>query len=396
MNDQDDQRFNPKSTVSGPEFAGHSSAHDLGRVTYVEEDAAEAATPVGEPVDEAPVPAPVPTPAQPSTSSAATSAGAARHRRSSGEFLEGRRMSAPAPTATTGWRATANRWSGGLLKLRESDVERQAQEDRQLIQRNFGGPKSVVTINTKGGAGKTTATLMAAMTFGTIRGGGVVAWDNNETQGSLGHRAMAGSRNTTARDLLAELHRFGDVETSRVGDLGAFLRSQGDAHFEVLASDDRAAVTGQISQQDVIDLRRLLERFYTMLFIDTGNNLSAGNWLEAVGEADHLLVPTEMRVDSAYAAAHNLESIEEVLDAAGHDPEWIRANSTGVISLPAGGVDKQLLADVRKLMEDRCGSVHVVPFEPLMNPGDRIDYARLSESTRAAWLKISAAIAARL
>ncbi|MGJ9414428.1 MinD/ParA family protein [Aeromicrobium sp. CF4.19] len=394
MSEETQPDFNPKRRMSGPQFAAHTTSEAVGRVTYVEEDAAPtAAAPA--PVEEAEAPPTAEVDEQPEQDQPLS----ARHRggrRSSNDFLEGRRASAPAPTATTGWRVKANRWSGGLLKLSESTVERQAQEDRRTIQRNFGGPKSVVTINTKGGVGKTSSTLMTAMTFGMIRGGGVVAWDNNETQGSLGHRGLEGSRDTTARDLLQEIHRFADVETSRVGDLGGYLRSQGEAHFELLASDNRSTVTGQISQQDVVDIRRLLERFYKVLFIDTGNNLRAPNWLEAVGGADHLLVPTAVRVDSAYGAVQTLESIEEVLHTAGHDPDWIRANSTAVISLPRGGADQGLLRDVTELMEGRCGSVHIAPYEPLMNPGDRIDYTRISDPTRAAWLKISAAIAARL
>lgn len=390
MSDPSGTDFNPKGRMSGAQFAAHPTSEGVGgRVTYVGEgDAPTAAAPAAS--NEA-------TAAQPETQSEAERGAAAdaRHRaerRSSNEFLEGRRAAAPAPEATTGWRAKANRWSGGLLKLRASDVERQAQEDRRTVQRSFDGPKSVVTINTKGGAGKTSATLMAAMTFGMIRGGGVVAWDNNETQGSLGLRGLEGNQDTTARTLLQELDRFSSVQTSRLGDLGGYVRNQGEAHFDLLASDNRSSVTGQISREDVIAIRSLLERFYKVLFIDTGNNLRASNWLEAVGGADHLLVPTAVKVDSAYGAVKTLESMEET----GVDSEWIRDHSTAVINLPSGGVDKGLLRDVTQLMEGRCGSVHVAPYEPLMNPGDRLDYTRISQPTRAAWLKISAAVAARL
>ena len=57
-----------------------------------------------------------------------------------------------------------------------------------LIQKDFDGPRTIAFINPKGGAAKTTGVLAAGYTFGTVRGGGVVAWDNNETRGTLGIR----------------------------------------------------------------------------------------------------------------------------------------------------------------------------------------------------------------
>ena len=45
------------------------------------------------------------------------------------------------------------------------------------------GPKTIVVINPKGGAHKTTATMLLAATFGLQRGGYTLAWDNNETRG---------------------------------------------------------------------------------------------------------------------------------------------------------------------------------------------------------------------
>ena len=60
-------------------------------------------------------------------------------------------------------------------------------------------------VNPKGGAGKTVAMLLLAMTFGQKRGGYVLAWDNNETQGTLGMRAQQDFHARTVRDLLRDL-----------------------------------------------------------------------------------------------------------------------------------------------------------------------------------------------
>ena len=55
----------------------------------------------------------------------------------------------------------------------------------------------------------------------------------------------------------------------RIGDLGAFVRSQGDAHFDVLASDERPDVTGVIHAKDFAEVHSLLERFYRLILVDT-------------------------------------------------------------------------------------------------------------------------------
>ena len=73
------------------------------------------------------------------------------------------------------------------------------------MRQEFDGPRTIAFINPKGGAAKTTSVLAAGYTFGTVRGGGVVAWDNNETRGTLGIRAVRGTHANTTRELIADL-----------------------------------------------------------------------------------------------------------------------------------------------------------------------------------------------
>ena len=186
--------------------------------------------------------------------------------------------------------------------------------DRALVQRDFEGPRTVAFVNPKGGAAKTTAVLAAGLTFGTVRGGGVVAWDNNETRGTLGIRATRGAHRNTTRELLEDLDRFSDVGRSRIGDLGEFVRPQGDAHFDVLASDERPDVTGTIRADDFHEVHRLLERFYRIVLVDTGNNMRAENWLAAAEAADLLVVTSTVREDTGYSGLWMLDALHD----AGH------------------------------------------------------------------------------
>ena len=182
--------------------------------------------------------------------------------------------------------------------------------------------------------------LAAGYTFGTVRGGGVVAWDNNETRGTLGIRGTRSTHRNTTRELLEDLGRFKDVYQSRIGDLGAFVRSQGDAHFDVLASDERPDVTGTIRADDFNDVHALLERFYRVILVDTGNNMRAENWLAAAEAADLLVVTSTVREDTGYSGLWMLDALQD----AGY--QNLKHKSVTVLSDPSPQVDAKLAADL--------------------------------------------------
>jgi hypothetical protein len=73
------------------------------------------------------------------------------------------------------------------------------------LRRDLGGSRVVAFANPKGGVHKTTATVLAAATIGSVRGRGVVAWDDNELRGTLGLRAGSARHARTIRHLVTEL-----------------------------------------------------------------------------------------------------------------------------------------------------------------------------------------------
>src|SRR5262249_4607247 len=142
--------------------------------------------------------------------------------------------------ATTGVRGAARRGTFGLVRLRPNRREQETRASLAAVRRSFGGLRQITVVNPKGGAGKTVATLMLGLTFGQTRGGFVLAWDNNETQGTLGMRAQPDGHGRTVRDLMRDLGRFGGAG-GRIGELAAYVRAQEGAAFDVLASDEAAA-----------------------------------------------------------------------------------------------------------------------------------------------------------
>ena len=292
--------------------------------------------------------------------------------------------------ASWGWRGRVRRWSGGAIKPRMSAREQVHEEARHALQKDFDGPRTIAFINPKGGAAKTTGVLAAGFTFGTVRGGGVVAWDNNETRGTLGIRGTRSSHRNTTRELLEDLGRFKDVYQSRIGDLGAFVRSQGDAHFDVLASDERPDVTGMIRADDFKEVHQLLERFYRIILVDTGNNMRAENWLAAAEAADLLVVTSTVREDTGYSGLWMLDALQE----GGYAD--LKRKTISVISDPSPQVDAKLAHDLEQVYEQRTRAVYRVPYDPILVSGSVVSYSQLSEGTRESWLHACAGMAESL
>lgn len=301
------------------------------------------------------------------------------------EFASRRVVSPRRPVAETGLRGTLHRFTFGLVALPPSSRERAHQRAVERVRRNFGGLRQVTVVNPKGGAGKTVAVLMLAMTFGRHRGGYVLAWDNNETQGTLGMRAQQDFHIRTVRDLLRDLDHF-KGPTGRVGDLSQYVRAQGGAMFDVLASDESATAGEMLTAGAFGDLREAVSRFYKLIVVDTGNNVRAQNWQAATDATDQLVVTMSARNDSAETAARMLDHLEQT-----GRRDLVR-NAVSVVSMPAHRKDVDLPA-VQRHFAARTRAVLLAPYEKLLDSGEPIRYDSLSKASLGAWLRIGSAVA---
>ena len=301
------------------------------------------------------------------------------------DFLSSR-PPAPAGPAEQGWQGVLRRLSGGLVSPTPSSTEREQRTAIAAVQRSLNGPRTIVVLNPKGGAHKTTATLLIAATFGIYRGGYTLAWDNNETMGTLGVRAQAARHTNTAVDLLRDLDRFGDAR-SRVGDLDNYVRSQGDAQFDALASDLDPAGAASIDDDAFRKLHTTLSRFYRVLVIDTGNNLRASNWEAAVDTADQLVIVSTIREDTGYGAASLIDGLRQK----GHADKV--AQAVTVLASPSKTADEQLSKRLHDHFRQLTRTVVDVPYDASLVGGGPLNVDALAPRTRAAWLQATAAIA---
>jgi MinD-like ATPase involved in chromosome partitioning or flagellar assembly len=297
-----------------------------------------------------------------------------------------RRAARPAdPVATMGARAALRKGTFGLVKMGPGAREQEYRRYVEMVRRNFGGLRQVTVVNPKGGAGKTVAVLLLAMTFGQRRGGYVLAWDNNETQGTLGMRAQQDFHSRTVRDLLRDLTHFSGAH-GRVGDLSQYVRAQGEGMFDVLASDESATAGEMLTAMSFGELREVVSRFYKLIFVDTGNNVRAQNWQAAIDATDQLVVTMSARNDSAETAARMLDHLEQT------GRQRLVRQAVSVVSMPPTRKDIDLPA-IQRHFAARTRAVLLAPYEKLIDSGEPMRYAHLSGATREAWLKIAAAVA---
>ncbi|MFB6610917.1 MinD/ParA family protein [Agromyces sp. NPDC056379] len=292
--------------------------------------------------------------------------------------------------ATMGWQGRVRRMSGGLISPKPSATEQTRHDQTNRVQKRLDGPRTIVVLNPKGGAHKTTSTLLLAATFGRLRGGSTLAWDNNETRGTLGWRAQHTPHHRTAVDLLGDLDRFENPSVASLSQLDDYVRTQVDARFDVLASDEDAAATSTIDDAAFDRLHRTLSRYYRLLIVDTGNNMRASNWVAAVAAADQLVIVSTVREDTAASAAWLLDGLAEK----GFGDKVDRAVT--ILTSPSEKPDRELEQRLADHFGALTAAVTTIPYDAALVDGGTIDFDALSPETHDAWLNAAAVVADQL
>lgn len=298
----------------------------------------------------------------------------------------------PASPAQDGWRGALNAMSGHSLRLGPGADEMERRRHRASVQRGISGHKTVVMVNLKGGASKTTATYLVGATVGRVRGGNVLAQDNNENQGTLGDLAMPASHDLTATDLLNNIDRF--AVPSNSPELMNYMRPQGENRFHVLASQNKASNQQVIDGAAFVQLHSMLRQFYHLIIVDTGNAATASTWQAAVEIADEIVLVALNKKDST----KKLAATVDILVAQGLEEKLSRGIL--ILSEPARKARKNS-DEYRASEENREQTIEhfkhyvrevvVVPYDEALN-GSRIVYENLAPATQRAYLAATAAI----
>ncbi|MFI6998277.1 MinD/ParA family protein [Nocardia sp. NPDC050175] len=284
--------------------------------------------------------------------------------------------------AQWGWRGILN-GAGLRLKPARSSPEVAYRHAVERIRRPLPGTSVVVVANPKGGSGVTPATVVLSALFGRLRGGQVVAWDANESCGTLGARAATCSGPESVWDVLAHARELCSVNGDASA-LGRMLQRQPSLD-EILASDQTPGGSINVGREECAAILAVLRRHRSMILIDSGNNERAPGFRWSIENATQLVVPVTDRRDVVVAALRLLDGIAD----AGH--ETLAANA--IIVLAEHG-DTHQQTEVTDVLDRACaGRVVRVPYDPVLAGGERIVVSKLPRPTVRAWTHVAAAVA---
>jgi cellulose biosynthesis protein BcsQ len=290
-------------------------------------------------------------------------------------------------TATAGWRG-ALASLGISIKPSAAEVARRDRE--QLVSRQWAGCRTIAVVNGKGGVGKTMTTAMLAAVYARFGGGNVLAWDNNDTRGTLGWRTEQGLYDTTVRDLLPSAEGLLGP-TAGVSDISRFVHHQTTDRYDVPRSNPELLATDQRIEHSEFDLlMQVAARYYRLVIFDSGNDESAERWLRMVDSSYQLVIPTLAAPEPAESASLLLDALRRRDERSAHLAE----NAVVVVTNP----EPTRRLEVDRIVDGFTGHVRqvaTIPFDPALKSGP-LRFESLRPATRDAWVTVAAYAATHL
>lgn len=287
--------------------------------------------------------------------------------------------------ASTGWRGLISRTG---VRIPPSASESAERADIHAVSQHWPGPRTIAVVNGKGGANKTPTTAMLSAVFARNGGSGVLAWDNNETRGTLGWRTEQGPHTATVQSLLPGAEALLSPG-ARVADLSQFVHHQTGDKYDVLRSNPTMLATEQrITTEDFDRLHAVVSKYFRLVFIDSGNDESAERWLRMIDHTDQLVIATTALGEHAEAGALLLEALAQ-------RDEHSAKLAAGAVVIVSQSEKSSSLSAARGVADGFGALARVavsVPFDRSMH-GGKLRYDDLAAPTRRAWLRAAAAVA---
>lgn len=319
---------------------------------------------------------------QPRTADAGYEASPRTRREARQSFLSQANREEP---ATQGIRGLLTRLG---VRVSPSASERAERADELAVSQHWPGPRTIAVVNGKGGAGKTPTTICLSSVFARFGGGGVLAWDNNQTRGTLGWRTEQGPHESTLLELLPETDRL-LATGAQSADLAHFVHHQTADRFDVLRSKpSKLADEQRFDASDVERIHQVASKFYRLIIIDSGNDESDPLWRAMIEHTDQLVVATTTSDEKAEAGALLLEDLAESSPRG----QLLADNAVVVVSQAEQNAKPHDLAQIASGFAPLARDVATIPHDPAMVDG-HLSYQALRPATQRAWLAAGAAVA---
>ena len=249
------------------------------------------------------------------------------------------------------------------------EMEEQQRRDEEVVrQTTWTRAVSILVANPKGGVGKTPSALALGGILASIRGGSVCIVEVSDDPGALTFRAEG-----TPKRGLGELVR--DVDTIRsAGQLAGYTAPQ-TSFASVIGTAGRRQ---RLSEDDVVDVARVIDDYYSIRVMDSGNQPSSSAFAGAVSTADALVVPVYNTGDAVIEA---LNLLLELRAQGGTTADL--ANRATLLKLTDGRPESPaVVARVEQMIDDGgFAQQFAIPFDPHIAERSQITMSRLSPQT---------------
>jgi MinD-like ATPase involved in chromosome partitioning or flagellar assembly len=137
------------------------------------------------------------------------------------------------------------------------------------------------------------------------------------------------------------------------------------------------------------DYRRTMEilrSYYNVILTDCGTGIMHSAMTGVLDLAHAIVLVSSPAIDAARSASATLDWLEQ------HDHSDLVREAQVVLSESHPGSPTLKLDKVYEHFETRCGSTHVIPFEPHLAEGADFDFSLLKPATLQAYLELAGAV----
>lgn len=308
------------------------------------------------------------------------------------------------PVSSRGWRRAVSAMTFGAVRPGLSAAEIAEAEQLRQIRTPIRGCHRIGVVSLKGGIGKTTTAAGLGLALATSRGDGVIAVDANPDAGTLADRLVGSPPGPysgaewvgahvrarddvwiaprSVRDLLAAV---GADEIGSATDVMRYVSIAGRLH--VLASEQDPETSEAFSAHEYRTTAEVISAFYSVMLTDTGTGLLHSAMAGMLSVANSLVIIAAPSVDGASRAAKTLDW----LDA--HHYGHLVARAVVAVSHTRPKAQNVDVSVLDRHFGARCRAVVHIPYDPHLVAGAVIRWEEMAPPTRAAFLKLAAAVA---
>jgi MinD-like ATPase involved in chromosome partitioning or flagellar assembly len=275
------------------------------------------------------------------------------------------------------WQATGHRYIPPL-----SRTEQRRQDVTLRARASVSTPTVIASAAGKGGVGKTTVALGAAVAAALVRADRLAVIDANPDAGSLAGRVATQPPPGTITDLL---DNAGSI--TRAAEVWRYV-IQHPSRLDVLAAPLDPAVTRQLGEAEYSRALEVLTRFYSIIYADLGTALlgpATSYFLRR--RADQVILVSAPSLDAGRIAGFTLDHLVVARGA-----DWCRRHVIVVVN----AVRNDTLVDVRRLEDffsPHVRATHRVAWDRHLAAGGALQWDLLEHRTRDCYLELAALIA---